>query len=261
MGKMHEGKVALITGGSSGLGLSTAIDLAMEGAKIAIVGRRTSALDEAEKEIIAHAPDAEVLTISADVSSEEGVKKFVDETVKEYGRIDYFFNNAGIEGTQKSLLDYDMDDFREVININLLGVAYGLKAVLEVMVKQGSGSIVNSSSVGGLRGVVNQSPYVASKHAVAGMTKNMAAEYGKLGIRINAIAPGAIKTPMVAEAFKKMNPADPEGAEAAFAANNPTGRLGLPFEVAYVVSFLFSDKASYVNGQIIAIDGGQANQY
>lgn len=261
MGKLHEGKVALITGGSSGLGLQTAIELAKEGAKIAIVGRKISALEDGKKQILEEAPDAEVFIMPADVSSEDDVKKFVKGTVDAFGRIDYFFNNAGIEGIQKPLVEYDMDVFRQVIDINLFGVVYGLKYVLEVMEKQGSGSIVNSSSVGGLRGIVDQSAYVAAKHAVSGMTKNMAAEYGKKGIRVNAIAPGAIKTPMVAEAFKMMNPDDPEGAEKEFTKNNPMGRLGLSFEVASVVSFLLSYKASYVNGQIIAIDGGQANQY
>lgn len=261
MSKLHEGKVALITGGSSGLGLATAIEMAREGAKVVIVGRREGALEEAKKNIQAEVAGAEVLSVSADVSSEEGVKKFIKATLDSFGKIDYFFNNAGIEGLQKPIVEYPIDVFKDVININLMGVVYGLKYVLEVMEKQGSGSIVNSSSVGGIRGVVNQSAYVASKHAVAGLTKNMAAEYGKKGIRVNAIAPGAILTPMVEEAFKMLAPDDPEGAIKEWAQTNPSGRLGVPQDVANVVSFLFSEKAGYVNGQIIAIDGGQANQY
>jgi NAD(P)-dependent dehydrogenase (short-subunit alcohol dehydrogenase family) len=129
------------------------------------------------------------------------------------------------------------------------------------MQKQQYGRIVNVASVGGIRGVLNQSPYVASKHAVSGMTKNAALEYGQYGITTNAIAPGAILTPMVAEAFKQINPANPKHAETEYAKANPTKRLGLPEEVAKVVAFLLSDAASYVSGQTIAIDGGQSNIY
>jgi NAD(P)-dependent dehydrogenase (short-subunit alcohol dehydrogenase family) len=129
------------------------------------------------------------------------------------------------------------------------------------MQKQQYGRIVNVASVGGIRGVLNQTPYVASKHAVAGMTKNAALEYGRYGILTNAIAPGAILTPMVAEAFKQVNPNDPKKAEAEYAQFNPTKRLGLPEEVGKLVVFLLSEDCSYVNGQVIAIDGGQSNTY
>jgi len=136
-----------------------------------------------------------------------------------------------------------------------------MRYVLPVMQKQKYGRIVNVASVGGIRGVLNQTPYVATKHAVSGMTKNAALEYGKDGITTNAIAPGAILTPMVAEAFKQVNPQDPKAAETEYAKANPTKRLGVPEEVAKVVAFLLSDDASYVSGQTIAIDGGQSNSY
>jgi NAD(P)-dependent dehydrogenase (short-subunit alcohol dehydrogenase family) len=153
------------------------------------------------------------------------------------------------------------DTFKKVIDINLMGVYYAMRYVIPFMQKQKYGRIVNVASVGGIRGVLNQIPYVATKHAVSGMTKNAALEYAKDGINTNAIAPGAILTPMVAEAFKQVNPADPKAAESEYAKANPTKRLGLPEEVAKVVAFLLSDECSYVNGQIIAIDGGQSNSY
>lgn len=142
-----------------------------------------------------------------------------------------------------------------------MGVYYGMRYVIPVMQKQKFGRIVNVASVGGIRGVLNQMPYVASKHAVSGMTKNAALEYGKDGILTNAIAPGAILTPMVAEAFKQVNPEDPKSAETEYAQRNPTKRLGQPHEVAKLVAFLLSEDNGYVSGQTIAIDGGESNIY
>jgi NAD(P)-dependent dehydrogenase (short-subunit alcohol dehydrogenase family) len=197
----------------------------------------------------------------ADVSQEDAVKHYVEEAVQAFGRIDGLYNNAGIEGKQASIVDYDMSVFKKVIDINLMGVFYGLRYVLPVMQQQQYGRIVNVASVGGIRGVMNQMPYVASKHAVSGMTKNTALEYGRYGIITNAIAPGAILTPMVAAAFQQVNPTDPKQAETEYAQRNPTKRLGLPEEVAKVVAFLLSDSASYLNGQTIAIDGGESNMY
>ncbi|MES2487914.1 MAG: glucose 1-dehydrogenase [Bacteroidota bacterium] len=256
-----QGKTVIVTGAAMGLGLATAKVLAQKGANLSIVDYNEEALNKAKDEILALAPEAKILTVVADVSNEEAVKSYVDKTVAEFGRIDGFYNNAGIEGKQAPITEYDVAVFKKVIDINLLGVYYGLRYVIPVMQKQGGGKIVNVASVGGIRGVVNQMPYVASKHAVSGMTKNAAIEYGKDNIYTNAIAPGAILTPMVAEAFKQVNPADPKAAEKEYAQRNPTRRLGKPEEVGKLVTFLLSDDCQYVNGQTIAIDGGESNLY
>ncbi|MFC0779221.1 glucose 1-dehydrogenase [Flavobacterium sp. HJSW_4] len=254
-------KTIVITGAAMGLGLAASKAVAVKGANLSIVDYNAEALEKAKAEILSVAPAAKIITIVADVSDEQAVKNYVDKTVEEFGRIDGLYNNAGIEGKQASIVDYDINIFKKVIDINLMGVYYGLKYVIPVMQKQGGGKIVNVASVGGIRGVVNQMPYVASKHAVSGMTKNAAIEYGKDGIYTNAIAPGAILTPMVAEAFKQVNPADPKAAETTYAQRNPTRQLGKPEDVGNLVAFLLSDECQYVNGQTIAIDGGESNLY
>jgi NAD(P)-dependent dehydrogenase (short-subunit alcohol dehydrogenase family) len=259
--KNLQNKVIIITGAAMGLGLAAAKELASRGANLALVDYNEKSLTEAKAEISKQVPEVKIITIVADVSKEDAVKNYVDETIKAFGRIDGLYNNAGIEGRQAGMTEYDLNIFKKVIDINLMGVYYGMRYVIPVMQKQQYGRIVNVASVGGIRGVLNQSPYVASKHAVSGMTKNAALEYGKDGITTNAIAPGAILTPMVAEAFKQVNPKDPKAAEAEYAKANPTKRLGMPAEVAKVVAFLLSDDASYVSGQTIAIDGGQSNIY
>lgn len=255
------GKSIIITGAAMGLGLATAKTVAERGANLTLVDYNEEALNKAKEEILGIAPNAKILTITADVSNEEAVKNYVDKTVSEYGKIDGFYNNAGIEGRQAPITEYDIEVFKKVIDINLMGVYYGLRYVIPAMQKNGGGKIVNVASVGGIRGVVNQMPYVASKHAVSGMTKNAAIEYGKDNIFTNAIAPGAILTPMVAEAFKQVNAADPAAAEKEYAQRNPTRRLGKPEEVGKLVAFLLSDDCQYVNGQTIAIDGGESNLY
>lgn len=254
-------KVVIITGAAMGLGLAAAKELASKGFYLTLVDYNEKSLGEAKAAISHEFPNVKIYTIVADVSDEEAVKNYVDESVKTFGRIDGFYNNAGIEGRQAGIAEYDISVFKKVIDINLMGVYYGLRYVLPIMKKQQYGRIVNVASVGGIRGVLNQMPYVASKHAVSGMTKNAALEYGRYGITTNAIAPGAILTPMVAEAFKQVNPDNPKAAETEYAQHNPTKRLGIPGEVAKVVAFLLSEDASYVNGQTIAIDGGESNIY
>ncbi|MBT1701909.1 glucose 1-dehydrogenase [Chryseosolibacter indicus] len=259
--KTLKGKSVIITGAGLGLGLAASVELASQGAHLTLVDYNEQALMEAHQHISKKYADANIIAISGDASKEEDVKHYVQETIKEFGRIDGLYNNAGIEGRQAPLAEYDVNIFKKVVDINLMGVYYGMRYVIPQMQKQKYGRIVNVSSVGGLRGVMNQTPYVATKHAVIGLTKNAALEYARDGIITNAISPGAILTPMVAEAFRQVNPADPKKAEAEYAQANPTKRLGLPEEVAKVVAFLLSEDISYVNGQVIAIDGGQSNSY
>jgi NAD(P)-dependent dehydrogenase (short-subunit alcohol dehydrogenase family) len=254
-------KVIIITGAAMGLGLAAAKELASKGANLVLVDYNEKGLVDVKAELSKAFSDLKIITIIADVSNEEAVKNYVDQAVKEFGRIDGLYNNAGIEGKQASITEYDVNVFKKVIDINLMGVYYGMRYVIPVMQKQKFGRIVNVASVGGIRGVLNQMPYVASKHAVSGMTKNAALEYGRYGILTNAIAPGAILTPMVAEAFKQVNPADPKVAEAEYAQRNPTKHLGKPEDVAKVVTFLLSEDNGYISGQVIAIDGGESNIY
>ncbi|MEC3875725.1 glucose 1-dehydrogenase [Chryseobacterium salviniae] len=255
-----KGKVIIVTGAAMGLGLAAAEVLAWKGADLTLVDYNDEALNKTKEELASKFPDRKFLTVAADVSVEENVKNYVDQTVKEFGKVDGLYNNAGIEGKQASLVDYDINVFKKVIDINLLGVYYGMKYVIPELQKNG-GKIVNVASVGGIRGVLNQTAYVATKHAVAGMTKNAALEYGKDNILTNAIAPGAILTPMVAEAFKQVNPDNPKAAEKEYASRNPTRRLGNPEDVAHLVAYLLSDENGYVSGQVIAIDGGESNMY
>lgn len=251
----------IVTGAAMGLGLAAAHEFASRGAKQVLVDYNAESLEKAVSEIRAAYPDATLETFVADVADEAAVKGYVELAKSKFGRIDGLYNNAGIEGRQAPLTEYDLDVFRKVVDINLMGVYYGMRYVIPVMKGQGYGRIVNVASVGGIRGVVNQTAYVATKHAVAGMTKNAAVEYGRYGILTNAIAPGAILTQMVAEAFRQVNPADPKAAETEYAQRNPTRALGQPKDVANLVAFLIDDVNGYVNGQIIAIDGGESNLY
>ncbi|WP_080839176.1 glucose 1-dehydrogenase [Cohnella massiliensis] len=261
MAARFENKVVLITGGGSGLGRASAIEVAKEGAKLALVDVNMEALEASKALIGEQAEQTDVLLLKADVSDEEAVKGYVRETMSRFGRIDGFFNNAGIEGKQAPTENYDSAIFSKVIDINLKGVFYGMKHVLPVMKKQGKGFIVNTSSVGGIRAVMNQVAYGASKHAVAGMTKDAAIEYAEHGISVNAIAPGAILTDMVINSFKQIDPDDWQGASREFVKDNPAKRLGDPLEVARLVAFLLSGEAPFLNGAIIPIDGGQSAKY
>jgi NAD(P)-dependent dehydrogenase (short-subunit alcohol dehydrogenase family) len=261
MSSRFDGKVVLITGAGSGLGQASSLQIAKEGAKLSLVDLNNNSLEETKELILEVAPEAEVLLITADVSNEEAVKNYVNKTVERYGRIDGFFNNAGIEGKQDLTEDYNIDEFRKVVGVNLNGVFFGMKYVLEVMKKQGSGSIVNTASVGGIRGVGNQSGYAASKHGVVGLTRNSGIEYGQYGISIKAIAPGAIMTPMVEGSLKQIDPVNWEEVGKQFVQPNPMKRFGKPEEVAYLAAFLLSDQANFINAVVIPIDGGQSYKY
>jgi NAD(P)-dependent dehydrogenase (short-subunit alcohol dehydrogenase family) len=255
-------KVVLITGGGSGLGRAAAVRVAQEGARLALVDISEKGLAASEAAVLEAVPGAEILTALADVSSEADVDAYVAATLERFGRIDAFFNNAGIEGRQNLTEDFGAGEFDKVVSINLRGVFLGLEKVLGVLRAQGDGgAVVNTASVGGIRGVGNQSGYAAAKHGVVGLTRNSAIEYGQYGIRVNAIAPGAIWTPMVEASMRQIAADDPKGAAEEFIQGNPTKRYGEAPEIASVVAFLLSDDATYVNAAVVPIDGGQSAKY
>lgn len=254
-------KVILITGGGSGLGLAAAHSIAAQGGKLVLVDMNKESLEAGKSDILAQIPDASIKIFEANVTDEQQVHNFVQFTVDTFGKIDGFFNNAGIEGKQNLTEDYDSDEFEKVVSVNLNGVFFGMKYVLKIMKEQGYGSIVNTASVGGIRGVGNQSGYAASKHGVVGLTRNSGIEYGQYGVSINAIAPGAIMTPMVEGSLKQMAGDDWEAAGTEFVSVNPMKRFGKPEEVGNLVAFLLSDAAKFINATVIPIDGGQSYKY
>jgi NAD(P)-dependent dehydrogenase (short-subunit alcohol dehydrogenase family) len=243
-----QGKTAIITGGGSGFGRETAIKLAQRGANISVVDVSKEQGEETVKLCKQLGTDA--IFIEADVSKVEDVKRYVSQTVEHFGKIDLFFNNAGISGSGVRTLDCSEEEFDAIVNVNLKGAFYGLKYVVNEMLKTGGGSIVNTASLGGIVGMPTLGPYSATKHGIVRLTKTIAGEYGRDNIRINAIAPGTNETPMV-KAF-------PPEAIKAMGEAVPMGRLGQPHEVGNVVAFLLSDEASYIHGAVISIDGGSA---
>lgn len=254
-------KVVIITGAGSGLGQSAALQLASEGATLVLVDLNEQGLKETETKVLEVAKDAKTLLVTANVANEQEVQNYVNKTIETFGKIDGFFNNAGIEGKQNLTEDFGIDEFAKVVGVNLNGVFYGMKYVLKVMKEQGYGSIVNTASVGGIRGVGNQSGYAASKHGVVGLTRNSAVEYGQYGVSIKAIAPGAFMTPMVEASLKQIDAENWEEVGRQFVSVNPMKRFGRPEEVGYLVAFLLSDQATFINGVVIPIDGGQSYKY
>lgn len=256
--KRFDNKVVIVTGAASGLGLASAQRLAQEGATLVLVDLSQQALDAA---VASLGDGARAMTLVADVSDPEQVRDYVAKTMAVHGRIDAFFNNAGIEGRQNRTEDFGGAEFDRVVGVNLNGVFYGMAEVLKVMREQGHGAIVNTASVGGIRGVGNQSGYAASKHGVVGLTRNSAVEYGQYNIQINAIAPGAIMTPMVEGSLRQIGGDDWEKVGQEFVQPNPMRRFGRPEEVAALVAFLLSGESGFINGAVITIDGGQSYKY
>jgi NAD(P)-dependent dehydrogenase (short-subunit alcohol dehydrogenase family) len=239
-------KVVIVTGASSGIGRATALAFAQEGAKVIVS-------DIKEEEGLAFVEEikkakGEAFFIKCDVSSEEQVKNLIDKTIEKYGRLDCAYNNAGVEGSPSTTVECSTENWDKTININLRGVWLCMKYEIPAMLKFGKGSIVNCSSVAGLVGFETIPAYVASKHGVIGLTETAALEFAKKNIRVNAVCPGVIHTPML-ERFTR-------GDENAMAAQDPMGRVGRPEEIADSVLWLCSDKSSYVTGQSIAVDGG-----
>lgn len=244
------GKVALVTGAGSGIGRATALAFARQGAKVVIADVAADAGEETAA--LARAENTDALFVRTDVSQRADVEALVQAAVDQYGRLDYAHNNAGIPGPQALLADYGEETWDQVIATNLKGIWLCMKYEIQQMLRQGGGSIVNTSSVAGLRGSQGVSAYVASKHGIIGLTRAAALEYARDGIRINAIAPGTIQTPML----DRFTGGDELTLEQ-FAKSEPVGRLGSPDEVAQAVLWLCSDSASFVTGATIAVDGGR----
>ena len=241
--------VVLITGALTGIGRATALAFAHEGARIVVSGRREDAGHTLANELRGLGAEAEF--IRADVRHEDDVRKLVDQTVARFGRLDAAINNAGTEGESGPLTEQTAESYAAIFDTNVLGVLLSLKHQLRVMLAQGSGSIVNVSSVAGKKGFPGAAVYVASKHAVEGLTKSAALEGAAAGVRVNAVAPGPIQTEML-ERFTGNN-AD---AKAGFLSAVPAKRAGTVEEIAQTIVFLASDKAPYLTGQSIAVDGG-----
>jgi NAD(P)-dependent dehydrogenase (short-subunit alcohol dehydrogenase family) len=250
------GKVALITGGGGGIGRATALGFALRGAKVMVVDADADS-GHASVDIIAQRGGAAAF-VQADVTKSASVRDNVEKTLAAYGRIDAFFNNAGIEGKVTPTQDYDEEIFDRVIAVNLKGVFLGLRHVLPVMLKQGSGAIVNTASVAGLFGSPGMPAYVASKHGVLGLTKVASTDVAALGVRVNAVCPGPVETRMMRSLESQRNPNDPESMHAAYSASIPTGRYALPEEIAGAVLYLCSDLSGDVTGTHIVIDGGRS---
>jgi 3alpha(or 20beta)-hydroxysteroid dehydrogenase len=244
-----EDQVAVVTGAANGFGLAVATRLADEGAKLVLVDRDAEALHAAAEKLGG-------LAVVADVSQEAEVDGYVAAAVDAHGRIDLFFNNAGIEGRMAPMTELSVADFDRVWAVNARGVFMGLRAVLRVMKPQGSGVIVNTASMAAIKGAATFSPYIASKHAVLGLTKSAALEGAPYGIRVNCVAPGHIDTRMARDLTAQINPDDPEGVFQTVSNSVPYGkRYGTAAEVASLVMWLLSDESEYVSGGLHLIDG------
>jgi NAD(P)-dependent dehydrogenase (short-subunit alcohol dehydrogenase family) len=244
------GNVALVTGAGRGIGLAAAKALADAGASVVVVDRDEEAISTAAERLRSAGHNA--IAVTCDVTDKVQVAAMVDRAVGTYGRLDAAFNNAGVNSEGAPLLDTSDDEFERIIDINLRGVWNCMKAELRQMTAQGAGVIVNCSSIGGMVGSKGRSAYSASKHAVIGLTRSAALDYATSGIRINAVCPGIINTPMAVEVTKNY---DPEIVKA-MVAREPIGRFGEPEEIAAAVVWLCSPAASFMVGHAMAVDGG-----
>jgi NAD(P)-dependent dehydrogenase (short-subunit alcohol dehydrogenase family) len=247
--RRFEGKVALVTGGGSGIGRATSLAFANEGAKVVIDDINVEGGEETLRLI--KSTGGEAIFVKADVSKGAEVEAMVEKTIDTYGRLDCAFNNAGIGEPLKRVAKTTEDNWDRVMATNLKGVYLCMKYEVPHMLKQKKGAIVNTSSLAGLKGLSGQAAYVASKHGVVGLTKSAAIEYATLGIRINAICPGVIDTPLIAPNMK-----DRPHVEKGYIDMEPIGRLGKPEEIASAVLWLCSDEASFVVGSVFSVDGG-----
>jgi NAD(P)-dependent dehydrogenase (short-subunit alcohol dehydrogenase family) len=247
------GKVALITGAGGAIGAATALLMLGRGASVVAVDQAGASLDQLERDA---GPGASLHLVHADVTSDPSVASYVAEALKAFGRIDVFFNNAGVEGLVTPIDAYPLADFQRVLQVNVVGVFLGMKHVIPVMAAQGGGSIINTSSVAGLIGSPGLSAYVASKHAVIGLTRTAAIECGPKNIRVNSVNPGPIESRMMRSIETLASPDAPKAVHDQFAARIPLGRYGGCDEVASMVAYLASDEAKYLTGGVFVVDGG-----
>jgi len=246
-------KVAIVTGATSGIGRAAAIAYAREGAKVVVAGRRATEGEETVR--LLQAQGGEGIFVKTDVSKAVQVKELVERTLQKFGRLDIAFNNAGIEQVPLPFLEQDEETFDQVVDINAKGVWLCMKYEIPAMLKTGGGSIVNTASVFGVIGVPGDEIYIASKHAVIGLTKSAAVEFGKEGIRVNAILPGVVDTDM----YQRFAGEKPEF-RAQMTAMHPIGRMGKPDDIADAAIWLSSGKASFVTGHSLMVDGGYTAQ-
>lgn len=247
--KSHLGKVAFVTGAASGIGRAAALAFAREGASVVVADVSEQGNQETARMI--EELGGRALAVKCDVARVEDVRRALDKTIEAFGRLDIAFNNAGVEPEAVTTADVTEEEWDRIININLRGVWSCMKYELRQMREQGSGAIVNCSSLGGLVGIAGRGVYHASKHGVLGLTKSAALEYASRGIRINAVCPGIIETPMVTG----MLVSEPEPMKELMK-EQPIGRLGRPEEIASAVLWLCSPGASFVIGHALAVDGG-----
>lgn len=243
-----EGKVVLVTGASSGIGRATAIELAKRGARVVASARRQAEIDAVVAEI--NGAGGTALPVLADINREADIIDLVAKTVSTYGRLDVAFNNAGTEGEFTPFEDQSNEVYETIFNANVRGVFWSMKHEAKAMLAAGGGSIINNASMGGVIGFANAALYIASKHAVLGLTKTASIEWFRRGIRVNAVNPGIIDTPFQDRVWPSAE------AKQTFAASTVPGRAGTAEEVARVVAFLASDDASFVSGHGLLADGG-----